>query len=97
VDSYLPQGNGIGDACDCEGDFACDGDVDGSDASTFKADFGRSVIEHPCIADDPCDGDFFCDGDVDGGDASNFKQDFGRSVIQNPCPVCAAGLEWCSY
>jgi hypothetical protein len=95
-DTYPPQGNGIGDACDCESYFACDGDVDGSDASTFKADFGRSVIVHPCIAGDTCNCDFSCDGDVDGTDASLFKQDFGRSSMQNPCPACVAG-EWCSY
>jgi hypothetical protein len=95
-DIFPPQGNGIGDACDCEGDFSCDGDVDGSDASTFKSDFGRSTIEHPCMTGDICNGDFTCDGDVDGTDASLFKADFGRSVMQNPCPACVAG-EWCSY
>ena len=44
VDSYPPGGNGCGNACECEGNFNCsvDRDVDGSDASTFKADFGRS-------------------------------------------------------
>ena len=31
-DTYPPRGNGIGDACECEGDFDCDGDVDGWDA-----------------------------------------------------------------
>jgi hypothetical protein len=96
-DYYPPQGNGIGDACDCESDFACDGDVDGSDASTFKADFGRSIIVHPCITGDTCNGDFSCDGDLDGTDASLFKQDFGRSSMQNPCPACEAGVEWCEY
>jgi hypothetical protein len=96
LDSYPPGSNGIGDACDCEGDFACDGDVDGSDASTFKADFGRSVIVHPCIAGDTCNGDFNCDGDADGTDAALFKADFGRSSLQKPCPVCVAA-DWCSY
>jgi hypothetical protein len=95
-DTYPPQGNSIGDACDCEGDFACDGDVDGGDASTFKVDFGRSIMVHPCITGDFCDGDFSCDGDVDGTDASLFKQDFGRSSMQNPCPACVAG-GWCAY
>jgi hypothetical protein len=98
-DSYPPPGNGIGDACDCEGNFNCweDQDVDGSDASTFKTDFGRSNILHPCVIEDTCNGDFNCDGDVDGTDASLFKSDFGRSSIQNPCPVCASGMEWCHY
>ncbi len=97
VDTYPPGGNGIGNACDCEGNFTCDADVDGSDASTFKADFGRSTILHPCIAGDTCNGDFSCDGDVDGSDASLFKADFGRSAIQNPCPACFAGADWCRY
>lgn len=97
ADTYPPDGNEIGDACDCEGNFTCDADVDGSDASTFKTDFGRSTILHPCIAGDTCNGDFSCDGDVDGSDASLFKQDFGRSSIQNTCPACVAVVEWCSY
>ena len=95
-DFFPPQGNSIGDACDCEGDFNCDGDVDGSDASTFKADFGRSLVENPCSAESPCNGDFNCDHDCDGTDASLFKNDFGRSSMQNPCPACVAG-EWCNY
>jgi len=95
-DTYPPGSNGIGDACDCEGNFNCDTDVDGSDASTFKADFGRSVMVHPCIAGDACNGDFTCDGDVDGTDASLFKQDFGRSSMKTPCPACVQG-EWCGY
>jgi hypothetical protein len=32
----------------CEGNFDCDQDVDGTDAFTFKQDFGRSVILNPC-------------------------------------------------
>ena len=98
-DSYPPNGNGIGDACECEGNFNCslDQDVDGSDAALFKTDFGRSTIEHPCIAGDTCNGDFYCDGDVDGTDASLFKSDFGRSAMQNPCPVCGVVGELCEY
>jgi hypothetical protein len=98
-DSYPPHGNAIGDACECEGNFNCsaDQDVDGSDAASFKADFGRSNMIHPCIDGDACSGDFSCDGDVDGTDASLFKQDFGRSSMQNPCPGCAGGVEWCAY
>jgi cysteine-rich repeat protein len=51
-DIYPPGGNGIGDACECEGDFNCDGDVDGTDASLFKSDFGRSSMQNPCP---PCE------------------------------------------
>jgi len=47
-DNYPPSGNGVGDACDCEGNFDCDGDVDGSDASKFKEDFGRSIFINQC-------------------------------------------------
>ena len=35
----------------CNGDFNCDGDVDGSDASLFRTDFGRGGYSNPC---DPC-------------------------------------------
>ncbi len=97
-DTLPPQGNDIGDACDCEGNFNCsvDQDVDGSDAALFKSDFGRNLITDPCTALDPCRGDFSCDGDVDGTDASLFKSDFGRSSMQNACPACVQG-EWCGY
>ena len=95
-DSYPPGGNGIGDACECEGDFTCDGDVDGSDVFLFKSAFGRNPLYNPCTGDSPCNGDFNCDGDVDGGDTVLFKADFGRSEGNNPCPACVAG-DWCDY
>jgi len=97
-DDYpLPSGNGIPDACDCEGNFDCDGDCDGTDASTFKGDFERSPFYYPCDEfSNFCQGDFDCDNDVDGSDASIFKIDFGRSEFNNPCPVCVVG-EWCNY
>jgi len=81
---------------DCEGNFDRDQDVDGTDASTFKRDFGRSVLLRPCTTGDCCNGDFTCDSDVDGTDASKFKSDFGRSSIINPCPTCVAE-DWCAY
>ena len=98
-DTVPPGGNGIGDACECEGNFNCDEDtdVDGSDASTLKADFGRNSFQRPCITDDPCNGDFDCDGDLDGTDAARFKEDFGRSPFINPCPACISGGAWCRY
>lgn len=37
----------------CEGDFDCDGDQDGSDASKFKTDFGRSTFKNPCPPPNP--------------------------------------------
>lgn len=95
-DSYPPTGNEIGDACECEGDFACDGDVDGMDVTLFQAELGRNRFNHPCTNDDPCNGDFDCDADVDGWDNSLFKADSGRNAYNKPCPKCAPG-EWCVY
>jgi hypothetical protein len=80
----------------CEPDFEPDGDVDGTDASTFKRYYGRSQLNDPCNDINPCNGDFDCDEDVDGSDASVFKDDFGRSLLKNPCPISAAGI-LCSY
>jgi hypothetical protein len=97
-DDYPPGGNDMGDVCECEGNFNCheDVDVDGSDASLFKTDFGRSPMLDPCTTENPCHGDFNCDQDCDGTDAARFKADFGRSGFNNPCPVCEVG-EWCVY
>ena len=74
----------------------CDGDCDGTDASRFKIDFGRSTFNNPCVGDGPCNGDFDCDGDCDGTDAAGFKFDFGRSPFNAPCPACVVD-EWCVY
>ena len=73
--------NSCGDACECEGDFGGDGDVDGTDAVTFKGDFFRKDCS---TIPPPCNGDFECDGDVDGSDAVKFKADFFRK----DCPSC---------
>ncbi len=95
-DTYPPQGNGCGNACECEGNFDGDADQDGTDAFTFKQDFGRSIILNPCTEGSACNGDFVCDHDVDGTDAFEFKKDFGRGTFLNPCPNCAA-IPWCEY
>jgi rhodanese-related sulfurtransferase len=97
LDTYPPQGNNCGDACECEGNFDGNSTVDGLDAATFKADFGRSSISAPCTNADPCNGDFSCNGNVDGLDAALLKLDFGRSGINNPCPACESSEPWCSY
>jgi len=94
-DTMPPGGNGCGDACECEGNFDGDSDCDGTDATLFKADFGRSPFLNPCNIDPVCNGNFDCDLDVDGGDASTFKEDFGRSLFKNPCPDCAVA-DWCA-
>ena len=58
----------------CEGDFDCDGDVDGSDLAVFAADFGRT----DCAIGPPCEGDFDGDNDVDGSDLAVFAADFEK-------------------
>ena len=40
----------------CEGDFDADGDQDGTDAFTFKTDFGRSSLSNPCPPGVSCGG-----------------------------------------
>lgn len=80
----------------CEGNFDCDDDIDGTDAAMFKVDFGRSPSNDPCSSTAPCNGDFDCDTDVDGTDAARFKSDFGRSNLNNPCPACT-GEDVCGY
>ena len=95
-DNYPPGGNGIGDACECEGDFNCDGNVDATDVTAFLVDFGRNQYVDPCTSANPCNGDFNCDGNVDATDVIKFLEDFGRNLYNNPCPACVAGV-WCSY
>jgi hypothetical protein len=96
IAEVMPVIGSIGDGCDCEGNFNCDDDCDGSDAHIFKLSFGRSSLMTPCSMDNPCNGDNDCDGDVDGVDAYTFKQDFGRSQFNNACPVCVVKKQ-CSY
>jgi hypothetical protein len=95
-DTYPPGGNSCGNACECEGNFDGNNRVDGTDAATFKVDFGRSTFSNPCNGSKPCNGDFTCNGNVDGSDAALFKVDFGRSAFNNPCPSCPTAT-WCSY
>jgi len=95
-DTYPPHGNGLGDACDCEGNFDCDTDVGGEDCTTFLADLGRNLYFNPCADGNPCNGDFDCDGDVDATDSTKFLEDFGRNHYNNPCPACEVE-DWCMY
>jgi len=95
-DTYPSQGNGIGDACDCESDFDCGGEVDADDVETFLVDFGRFEFNNPCVNGNQCHGDFTCDGDVDSDDVEKFLEDFGRFQFNNPCPPCEVG-DWCVY
>jgi hypothetical protein len=95
-DTFPPQGNDIGDVCDCEADFNCDGNVDATDVTAFLVDFGRSTFFNPCVNANPCNGDFDCNVNVDANDVTKFLEDFGRSQFFNPCPACVAGT-WCIY
>ena len=95
-DTFPPQGNGIGNACDCECDFNCTGGVDANDVTAFLGDFGRSTFNNPCTNADPCNGDVNCDVNVDALDVNKFLEDFGRSQFNNPCPPCVVG-DWCVY
>ena len=54
-------------------DLDCDADVDGSDASIFKGEYGTL----DCSEQNPCVADFQNDGDVDGTDFLTFKSEFG--------------------
>jgi len=96
-DTYPPQGNGIGDVCDCEGDFNCDGNVDARDVTSFLDDFGRNQFNNPCNEAPPCKGDFNCDRNVDATDVTVFLGDFGRNQFNNPCPACDSEIPWCVY
>jgi hypothetical protein len=94
IDTYPPQGNGIGNACDCEGDFNCDGNVAADDANAFLTDFGRNLWNNPCTKLIPCKGDLNCDQNVAADDLNKFLQDFGRNLWSKPCPQCVSG-NWC--
>jgi hypothetical protein len=96
-DSFPPQGNGIGDACDCEGNFDCDNDVDSTDITAFLEDSGRNQYYNPCTSGSPCNGDFECDGDVDSADVTKFLEDSGRNAYNKPCTACTPGTPWCNY
>jgi hypothetical protein len=95
-DTFPPQGNAIGDACDCESDFNCDGTVDATDVTNFLTDFGRSTFFNPCTNASPCNGDIDCNVNVDANDVDKFLEHFGRSQFFNPCPACVVGA-WCVY
>lgn len=86
----------------CNGNFDCDEDVDGTDAATFKADFGRSGFKNPCPGCPPrapvpktgqttsyATGD---DGDLENGVAwsePRFRDDLNGTVTDN-----LTGLIW---
>ena len=83
-DTYPPGGNDCGDACECEGDFDRDGDVDVEIGLLSNGQSSRT----DCTNENPCNGDFDCDGDVGQDDQVKFDEDFGRNMYSNPCPNC---------
>ena len=95
-DTYPPQGNICGDACECEADMNSDRNVDSNDSIMFNADFGRNIYNNPCSSGDPCNGDFNCDHNVDANDNIKFNEDFGRNIYNDPCPLCPTD-PWCVY
>ena len=95
-DTYPPQGNNCGDACECEADMNADQNVDSNDNITFNADFGRNLYNNPCSSGDPCDADYNCDHNVDSNDNIKLNEDFGRNIYNNPCPLCPTD-PWCVY
>ncbi len=99
-DNYPPGGNGMGDACECEADFDCNGSVDANDVIRFLWDTGRNQYNDPCTNSRWCYGDFDCDGAVTSNDVTKFLEDTGRNIYHKPCPVrigsCAIE-EWCNY
>jgi hypothetical protein len=94
LDTYPPGSNAIGDACDCECDFDCNGAVDANDITSFLADFGRNEYSDPCTFYNPCNGDVDCNGTCDADDVTKILEDFGRNQHNNPCPPCEVG-DWC--
>ncbi len=81
ADNYPPGGNGVGDACECEGSFTCDQSLGSDDVSLFLLDTGRNTYNRPCTNLDPCNGDFLCDGSVDAYDVTKFIEDTGRNTL----------------
>jgi hypothetical protein len=58
-DTYPPpSGNICGDACECEGNFDNDLDVDGTDTTKFLEDLGRFSYNKPCPQD--CQTGYWC-------------------------------------
>ncbi|MHC4215234.1 MAG: binary toxin-like calcium binding domain-containing protein, partial [Planctomycetota bacterium] len=59
----------------CEGDFTCNGNVDGMDLAVFVEDFGRT----DCTGGPSCEGDFDNDSDVDKDDLLLLAEDLGKT------------------
>ena len=68
----------------CEGNFDYDQDVDGSDAFTFKTDFGRSPLSNPCPSS-PCP--VICEGTLS---AAGRWCDQGNGTVKD----MITGLVW---
>jgi len=78
----------------CNGDFSCDGDVDGTDAFQFKSDFGRSNILNPCPS---CPAGInwcvdFANKDWDGYDVYNSNNPYDTDGYPADCNVQMTAL-----
>ena len=84
----------MGDACDCEGDFNCDGSVDDRDARIFKRNQLKTCYSlNPCPHEDLCKDDFDCTGKIDGADEMLFKSALRQKSKQQPLPdMCRGGV-----
>ncbi|OEU49732.1 MAG: hypothetical protein BA871_05730 [Desulfuromonadales bacterium C00003096] len=71
--------NGIGDACDCHGDFDGDSDVDGSDMAVFALAYGKQSGD--AGYDERCD--FVDDNVINASDLEILAQEFGETE----CPL----------
>ena len=81
ADTYPPGGNGIGDACDCEGNFDCDVDVDGAEVTAFLLISVEVAMTGPVVPSMvPAMVTFSATGMLMRADVTKFLEDFGRGV-----------------
>jgi hypothetical protein len=78
-DTMPPEGNGIGNACECLADINCNGKVDLADLNVLKQEF--SVPLSPLL---PCSADLNYDGKVNLVDTLILRTEF----LRIDCPAC---------
>ncbi len=85
-DTYPAGGNLCGDACECEGNFDNDVDVDGTDTTKFLEDLGRFFYNDPCPKN--CQTGDWCEYPTrftDNGDGTVTDNDTGLMWIKDAC------------
>ena len=87
----------------CEGDFDCDGDVDGSDLAVFAADFGWTDCLEKTVKYIICEGDLSTGGRwCDNGDGTVTDMTTGLVWLKDAgwggekAWRCEASYSWCS-